>query len=125
LLNTSSSSALAFGGPPFSIVADGVLLRVRLTPRAAAERIAGLAPEAGGGIVLKVGVTAVAEGGKANAALLALLAREWRLAKRDFSIVAGAADRRKTIHIAGDPAQLGALLSSSIARFATGPDAPP
>jgi uncharacterized protein YggU (UPF0235/DUF167 family) len=51
-------------------------------------------------------VTAAPEGGKANAALIALLARTWRLPKRDLAIVLGAADRRKTVHVAGDPREL-------------------
>ncbi len=36
-------------------------------------------------------------GGKANAALIKLLAREWRLAKSALEIVRGAKERRKLI----------------------------
>jgi uncharacterized protein YggU (UPF0235/DUF167 family) len=94
-----------------------VRVRVRTTPRAAADRIAGLVPEADGGVALKVAVTAVAEGGKANEAVLALLAREWGLAKRDLAIVAGRKDRRKTVVVAGDPTQVLALLERYFARL--------
>jgi uncharacterized protein len=51
-------------------------------------------------------VTAPPEDGKANTALIELLAKTLRLAKRDVSLVAGAADRRKTIRLAGNPEDL-------------------
>ncbi len=79
---------------------------VRLTPRAARAGVQGLAPEADGGVVLKVAVTAAPEAGKANAALIKLLAKAWRLPKSDITVVAGATDRRKTLHIAGEAATL-------------------
>ena len=53
--------------------------------------------------------------GRANEALLRLLARTWRLPRRDLSIVAGAASRHKTVHIAGDPRQLYDRLAALIA----------
>jgi uncharacterized protein YggU (UPF0235/DUF167 family) len=93
-------------------------VRVRLTPRASANRLAGLVGEADGGVALKVMVTAAAEQGKANDALIALLARAWHLAKSDISIVAGAGDRRKTVHVAGAAAQLLPALAASVAGFA-------
>ena len=37
--------------------------------------------------VLRVAVTAVPEGGKANAALIKLLAKRWRMAQRDLEVV--------------------------------------
>jgi uncharacterized protein YggU (UPF0235/DUF167 family) len=109
-LSTSSSDAT-----PFSAAADGARVRIRLTPRASANRITGLVAEADQGVALKVMVTAVAEGGKANAALIALLARHWRLPKRDLAIVTGAADRRKVVHVAGAAATLLPVLEASLA----------
>jgi uncharacterized protein YggU (UPF0235/DUF167 family) len=93
-------------------------VRVRLAPGASANRLAGVVAEADGGIALKVMVTAVAEHGKANAALIALLARTWHLAKSDIAIVAGAGDRRKTLHVAGAAAQLLPVLAASVAGLA-------
>jgi len=95
-------------------VADGVRVALRLTPKASRTAIQGLAPEADGGMVLKASVTTVPEDGKANAALIALLAKAWRLPKGAFTIVAGATDRRKIIHVAGDPAELTVLLREKI-----------
>jgi uncharacterized protein len=63
---------------------------------------------------LKVGVTAVPVDGKANAALLKLLARQLKLAPRDFSVVSGASDRSKLIAIHGDPARLTVLLNEGL-----------
>jgi uncharacterized protein (TIGR00251 family) len=99
---------------PFAATSDGVRLAVRLTPKASAERIVGLADEAGGGVVLKVAVTAAPEGGKANAALLKLLARAFRLPARDFAVVRGASDRRKIVAVTGAPAALAARLKEGL-----------
>jgi len=79
---------------------------VRLTPRAAAGRLLGLARDHEGAVTLKVAVTAPPEAGKANDALLRLLAKTFRLPRTAFSISLGAGDRRKLVDIAGDPAAL-------------------
>ena len=104
---------------PISAARDGVRVRVRLTPRASANRVVGLVAEADGGVALKIMVTAAAEDGKANDALVALIARAWHLAKSTIAIVAGAADRRKTLHIAGSPTRLLPALEARIAGLAT------
>ena len=101
---------------PFLAVADGVRVRLKVTPRAAAERIGGLQAEADGGLALKVAVTAVAEDGRANQAVIALLAKSWRVPKRDLTILQGAADRRKVLHVAGDPAELMPCLAASLSQ---------
>ncbi len=96
------------GSPPspFSPAGDGVRVRLRVQPRARRNRVDGLVAEADGGVALKVAVTAVPEDGQANAAVIALLAKAWGLPKSAFTVVAGAADRRKIIHLQGDPARL-------------------
>ena len=93
-------------GSPFSAVQGGVRVAVRLTPRARRNRVDGLAGEAGGGVALKVAVTAAPEAGKANAALVELLARAWRVPKSSISVVRGATDRHKTLLVAGAPQAL-------------------
>ena len=87
--------------------ADGIRIAVRLTPRARAERIDGAADG-----VLRVSVTAPPAENQANDALLRLLAKQWRVPRRDLSIAAGAKSRNKTLHIAGEPAELMARLAS-------------
>ena len=81
----------------------GVLVPVRLTPKAGRNRIDGVKADADGTRRLKVSVTAVAEGGKANAALINLLAQSWDLPKSALSIKSGATARTKTLRVAGDP----------------------
>jgi uncharacterized protein len=92
--------------------ADGVRLTVRLTPRAAQSAIDGIAVDARGERYLAVRVTAPPEGGKANAALLELLARRWRLPARDLQLVAGASARRKVVEVQGPPDRLLAELAA-------------
>jgi uncharacterized protein (TIGR00251 family) len=96
----------AAGASPFSLAPDGVRVRLRVQPRARRNRVDGLAPEADGGVALRVAVTATPEDGKANAAVIALLADAWDTPKSSLSVIAGAADRRKTIHLQGDPRRL-------------------
>jgi len=102
---------------PLSTARDGVRLSVRLQPGAAAERILGLAAEPDGGLALKVAVTAPAEAGKANDALLRLLARAAGLPKRALRLERGAASRRKLVHVAGDPASLTRHLEEALAPW--------
>ena len=91
---------------PLTQRADGVAIAVRLTPRAAADRIRGLARNAAGAPVLLVSVTAVPEKGKANAALIRLLAKAWSVPKTSLTVISGASDRNKVILASGDPARL-------------------
>jgi uncharacterized protein len=89
---------------PIAPAPDGVIVTVKLTPRSRQEAIDGVAEEPsveGPRPVLKVRVTAAPEGGKANAALIALLAKSWRVPKTAFTIVAGDTSRLKRIRIAG------------------------
>ena len=100
---------------PLAIVPEGLRLFVRLQPKARRERIEGVVTEPDGRTALKVAVTAPPEGGKANAALIALLGKSWRLPKSAIEIVGGASDRRKTLLLRGDPASLHATVSAQIA----------
>jgi uncharacterized protein len=84
----------------------GLRLAIRLSPRAKADRLNGMRVEADGVRVLAAMVRAPAENGRADDALLRFLARTLSLPRRDLSIVAGVARRRKTVHIAGNPQQL-------------------
>ncbi len=84
----------------------GIRVHVRVQPKARSAGIKGVAAEADGAVVLKVAVTAAPEDGKANDAVVKLLAKECRVAARDVALVAGATARRKVIEIAGDPGRL-------------------
>ena len=87
---------------PLTAAADGVRIAVRLTPRARADRLDGVGQLADGASVLKVSVTAPPAEGRANEALLRLLAKEWGVPRRNLSLVGGGKSRNKLVHIAGD-----------------------
>ncbi|MFT3967923.1 MAG: DUF167 domain-containing protein [Sphingobium sp.] len=82
-----------------------ILLAVRLSPRAAAERIGGLWIDADGRSWLSASVTAPPDKGRANAALIGLLAETLGLPRSSISLEAGEASRLKRIRIRqADPA---------------------
>ena len=87
------------------VTAGGVRLAVRLTPKADRDAICGVIA-ADGGAMLQVRVRAAPEDGKANDALLGLLAAALALPRRCFGLARGASSRRKLVDIAGDPPSL-------------------
>ncbi|HMB75328.1 MAG TPA: DUF167 family protein [Kiloniellaceae bacterium] len=101
---------MAIEGRFFQPSAEGLRLAVRLQPGAGCNRIDGPACLGDGETVLKVRVTAVAEKGRANKALIALLAKSWRLPKSAFRLTLGAQDRRKVLILEGDTRALAAQL---------------
>lgn len=86
--------------------AGGVLVRLHVTPKASRTRIEGVRAEADGTQALRVAVGAAPEGGKANEAVVKMLAKAWRLPKTVFSVRAGATARRKVLFIEGDAGEL-------------------
>jgi uncharacterized protein len=108
------------GAAPFQTVADGLRLAVKLVPGASRQRIEGLVPAQGGGSALKIAVGAPAVDGKANAALIGLLADALGVAKGTITVVAGATQRRKLLHIAGDPGGLARRLAALIGPSGAG-----
>ena len=99
---------------PFEPAAGGVRVTVRVTPKASRNAVTGLADTAAGGRALKLSVTAVPEDGKANEAVVKLLAKLWKLPKSNIALVAGATDRNKILHVAGDPADLMRRLTAAL-----------
>lgn len=90
---------------------------IRLTPRGRADRVEGIAHLSDGAAVLKVSVTAPPADGRANDALLQLLAREWGVPRRDLAIVGGLKGRSKTVRVAGKPADLLERLGAALAAL--------
>ena len=105
---------------PIAPTRNGLSVAIRLSPRARSDRLLGSIASAEGGRAVKASVTAPAQDGQANEALLQLLARTWRLPRRDLSIVVGAVSRNKIVHIAGDPNELIVKLSREIASLPGG-----
>ena len=102
---------------PITLTRDGLYVAIRLSPRANADRLLAVAATAEGGQAIKVSVSAPPQGGRANEALLRLLAYTWHLPRRNLSIVAGATSRNKIVNVAGDPHRLFARLSGEIANL--------
>lgn len=103
-------------GPADSVwraTAAGLVVRVRLMPKASREAIEGTEPTAYGP-ALKVRVRSPPEDGAANAALVHLLAGWLGVPRSSVTLVAGQKSRVKSLAVAGDPAALaeriGALL---------------
>jgi uncharacterized protein (TIGR00251 family) len=92
-------------------VAGGIRLRLKVQPKARREGIVGWAPDPDG-MALKLSVGAPPEDGKANAAVIALLAQALGVAKSAISVVSGATDRRKLVEIRGDEKDLRAALDA-------------
>lgn len=78
------------------LATPGARLSLRVTPRASRNTVQ--SPEGGGGL-LRVHVTAVPEGGKANAAVLKLLAKALGLPKSRLTIIQGETGRDKVLEI--------------------------
>jgi hypothetical protein len=93
---------------------DGVALAVKVTARARRDRILGLATDAAGAAWLSVSVTAPAEGGKANDAVLRLLARALGVPASALRLMGGAGARWKRLVVAGDPEALAARVEGLI-----------
>jgi hypothetical protein len=91
-----------------------VALALRVQPGARREGLEGVIAEADGTRRLKIALTVAAEDGKANARLIALLAKRWKMPKRDFTVTQGARARRKTLLIAGDTATILARIAPDL-----------
>lgn len=97
---------------------DGVRLRVRLTPRARRDALGAMERLADGNEVMIAHVRALPTNGKANAALIALVAETLGVARTKVDVVSGHTSRVKILHVEGDPAQLAAALEKSAAAAA-------
>jgi uncharacterized protein (TIGR00251 family) len=78
----------------------GILFVLRLTPKGGRDAVEGWCAAADGTEHLKARVASPPEDGKANTALIALLAKTLAVPKSTIAIVAGETARLKTIHLA-------------------------
>lgn len=81
------------------LTVEGDSFRVRVTPKSGAERLI-VARGADGAEVIRVHVTAAPEDGKANKAVIALLAKALGVPRSALSVAQGATARDKLIRIA-------------------------
>jgi len=75
---------------------EGALLEVRVQPRARRNEVVGRQ-----GVALRVRVTAPPSDGRANEAVIELLARTLGVPRSSLAIVAGAASRDKRVRVSG------------------------
>jgi uncharacterized protein len=97
---------------PYEADANGLRIRVRLTPRGGRDALDGVDALADGRAVLKARVRAAPEKGLANAALETLLAKSLRVPKSTVSVVAGGTARVKTVAVSGSPVDLAATMEA-------------
>ncbi len=86
-----------------------------MTPKSSSARIGGIAEDAAGRSFLRVHVTEAPEKGKANEAVIKLIAKAWRLPKTTIEVVSGESDRNKTVAVKGEPEALMALIGALLA----------
>jgi uncharacterized protein len=92
--------------PELSESKEGAVLSVHVQPGAGRTEVVGRHGDA-----LKVRVAAPPAGGRANEAVVELVAREFRIPADRVTITAGAASRQKRVRLAGvDVAQAGIVI---------------
>ena len=101
---------------PWSAIAGGVALSVRLTPKGGRDAIEGIEQLAEGRGILKARVRAAPSEGEANAALVRLIAKAAGVPPRDVALTAGVTARIKRLTIAGDGPTLIAALEKIAAN---------
>ncbi len=85
---------------PLRQTPKGLFLHVKATPKASRDEVTGIVPQADGSMALAVKVTSVPEKGKANAAIVALIAKAAHIPKSALEQVAGETDRHKVFRLA-------------------------
>lgn len=100
---------------PAKLLAGGLRLQVRLTPKSHVDGLKGLlaGPD---GPRLELRVRAVPENGAANVAAIRLIAELLDVPRQAVSLAAGGASRYKSFDIAGDPETLADRLSNLISK---------
>ena len=98
--------------PPWSLFEDHLRLTVRLTPNGGRDALDGIEADSAGEAHLKARVTAVPEKGKANKALILLIAGSLGIPKSSVSLVSGDTARKKILRIEGDPEDLAKKLEA-------------
>lgn len=101
----------------WSVTPDGLAIAIRLTPRGGRDSLDGVETLADGRQVLKARVRAAPSEGEANAALIALLAKELQLSRSQISLAAGASARLKRIIVRGDAEALAARLQKRLCEI--------
>lgn len=100
---------------PYKVFDDHLRLAVRLTPNGGRDAIDGIEPNGDGEAHLKARVSCVPEKGKANQALIVLIAKRLGVPKSSISLVSGDTARQKILRIDGDPEDLARRIDGLVA----------
>lgn len=92
---------------------DGLILHVRVTPKAGRDQIIGVREANDGKAHLAVKIAAPPEDGAANESLRRLIAKTAGLTRTAVTIVAGEQAREKRLKLAGDPVAILAKFKAS------------
>ena len=98
---------------PWRATLEGIVVACRLTPKGGRDVIDGVATLSDGTRVLLARVRVAPEDGKANDALLRLIADKAGVPASRARLVAGAKSRLKQVAVTGDPAALIAMLEKA------------
>jgi hypothetical protein len=90
---------------------DSIKFALRLTPKGGRDAVDGWGRDADGAPILRARVAAPPQDGKANSALIALLAAAFAVPRSAVTITAGTSARIKRVRIGGDPAALSTTLN--------------
>jgi len=102
-------------GAAWQRTAGGLLLDLKITPNAKADKADGLAPGADGRPRLLLRIQAPPVDGKANAAVIAWLAKALRCPRAALAITAGQTSRQKSVTWTDPPADAEAKLEALVA----------
>lgn len=102
-----TTEALSMAEPP------GTFISIKVLPRSSKNEIVGKDPNG-----YKIKLTAPPLEGKANKALIQLMAKKLRVPKRDIQIVSGTRSKHKSLHVTGLSAKaVEKLLLDNSGRF--------
>ena len=97
----------------FKKTTKGITLRLKVSPRSRVSEIAAIQDDETPSTldlfqekILKVFLKEPPERGRANAALLKLLSRTWKIPKKDLHLLTGETSSLKVLFIKGDPEDL-------------------
>jgi len=99
---------------PWTAAADGLTIRVHLTPKGGRDAIEGILLKDGAAAELRMKVRAAPEDGKANQAAIDCLAKALGVAKSNVRLTSGGKSRHKIFHATGGSAALAAALESCL-----------
>ena len=95
---------------PLRTTPKGTVLHVRVTPKSGRDEISGLVATATGQVALALKVTAIPDKGKANQAVIEVLAKSLHISKSSFRLASGETSRDKVVEVVANLDMIDAFL---------------